>query len=139
MENIQKMGLSYGLQGGGEGGDVFGEALGFGEHTTSSLEEGCKVGCHMGGVENRLGEGGGDLGATEGRNVIGEVDRTRGPPGAKARIHRGRLRGAEAPLFHGSAGLAARLKPCPSRTLPRGLVTVRPHMSCGAPFGSICP
>jgi hypothetical protein len=54
MENIQKMGLSYGLQGGGEGGDVFGEALGFGEHTTSSLEEGCKVGCHMGGVEKTL-------------------------------------------------------------------------------------
>jgi hypothetical protein len=35
------------------------------------------------------------------------------PSGAKARGHRGTLRGAEAPLFHGSAGLAARLKAVP--------------------------
>ena len=57
MENIQKMGLSYGLQGGGQGGDIFLEALGLGEHTTYSLGEGCKVRCHMGGVEKAGWEG----------------------------------------------------------------------------------
>ena len=51
MENIEKMGLSYGLFRGREGGEVFGEGSLAGKHTTTSLRRGCKVGCHRGIVE----------------------------------------------------------------------------------------
>ena len=45
------MGLSYGEFGGREGGEVFGEGSFAGKHTNTSLGRGCKVRCHMGGVE----------------------------------------------------------------------------------------
>lgn len=55
------MGLSDGEFGGREGGEVLLEACWVGKHTTNSLGEGCKVGCHRRGVEKN------DVGGVVGR------------------------------------------------------------------------
>ena len=53
------MGLSYGLFGGREGGDVFGEGFGASEHTTNSLGRGCaRHGSCADGSSKRFRRGG---------------------------------------------------------------------------------